>query len=111
MKTRADLQQRADPAANFSKACSWYRNPGQYFEQRAFSGAVGSNDPDNLARLDFKRDIFQRPKTFSLATRVAVPMEQQTETFRDLIAQSVMARFSHHDLVLFRQLFYSNGKF
>jgi hypothetical protein len=37
-------------------------------------------------------------------------MEQQIETFRDLIAQSVMATLPDRDLVLFRQVFYSNGK-
>ena len=49
MESGADLQQRADAAADLGGAGRGMADPGEQLEQRALAGAVGSDDAEDLA--------------------------------------------------------------
>ena len=62
----ADLEQRADPAAQPRLALGRRRDPGEDLEQRALAGAVVADDPEGLAALDLEVDVPQRPELLGL---------------------------------------------
>jgi hypothetical protein len=47
---------------NLQPATHRIRDPGEDFEQSRFAGPVRANDAQNLAFLDFERDVFECPE-------------------------------------------------
>src|SRR5437660_10640015 len=60
MKTRAELEQRADPAADLDAPGGGLNDPGDEPQQRRLPRAVPADEPDSAARLDRERDVAQR---------------------------------------------------
>ena len=56
----AELEQRADPAADLDAARRRLDDPGDQAQQRRLAGAVAADEPDGLARLDRERDVVER---------------------------------------------------
>ena len=66
VKTRADLEQRRHPAAQFDAPCGRLGDPRENLEEGRLARAVAADDSDDLAALDFKRHVAQRPKLLFL---------------------------------------------
>ena len=66
MKPRADLEQRRHPAAQFDAPCGRLGDPRENLEEGRLARAVAADDSDDLAALDFKRHVAQRPKLLFL---------------------------------------------
>ena len=56
----AELEQRADPAADVDASRRRLDDPGDQAQQRRLAGAVAADEPDRLARLDGERHVFER---------------------------------------------------
>src|SRR5436853_5656710 len=70
MKASANVEQAAYFPVQFSAAGGGFDNPGEYFQQRRFPGAVGPDDAHNLSRVDLEIDVLQRPE--NLGDRMSV---------------------------------------
>jgi hypothetical protein len=55
-ESRSNLEQRADPAADFGVAGSWGRYAGEDLEEGALSRSVVPDDPDYFSTRDLKRE-------------------------------------------------------
>ena len=66
MEAGADLEQRADAAAQPRLALGRRRDPGEDLEQRALAGAVVADHPHRLAALHLEADVAQRPELLAL---------------------------------------------
>src|SRR5262249_26022182 len=60
MKSRPDLQERCNEAANTRLSPSGFGDPAQNFQERALAGPIAANDADGFAGLNGKRHIFKR---------------------------------------------------
>ena len=69
----AELEQRADPAADGDAALGRLDDPGDQAQQRRLAGAVPADEPDRLARLDRERDVAQRQDV----ARLGAPAEHE----------------------------------
>ena len=68
MKPRSHFQQRPNIAADFTPSVGRTGNAGKDLQQRALTGSIAPDDPDNFARARGERNIFERPYggTFAL---------------------------------------------
>jgi hypothetical protein len=64
METRSHLKERPNPTKDLCFTLSWWRNPGENFEQRAFASAIPPNYTNNLSGVDIQRHIFEGPNGF-----------------------------------------------
>ena len=62
VKTGADFQQTSDAAVQLNSAGGGFGDSGNDLEQRRLSGAVSTDNTQNLAVFDFKADILQCPQ-------------------------------------------------
>ena len=60
MEAGAELEQRADPAADVDPSRRRLDDPGDQPQQRRLAGAVAADEPDRLPRLDGERHVFER---------------------------------------------------
>ena len=68
---------RIDPLGRF-------RDPAEDLEQGRFAGAVAADEPDDLAPLDFERDVAQGPERRGLRPRVL--RAHPDEPFRGVVS-------------------------
>jgi hypothetical protein len=47
---------------NFCHTARWIGDASKDLEERAFTGPVSTDDPDDFTLLDFERNGFERPK-------------------------------------------------
>src|ERR1043166_1137681 len=69
MKTSADFQEACDTTKNFGTARGWLGDSRKDFQQRAFAGAVATDDADDFAGLHLEGDVFQSPDDVSEGIR------------------------------------------
>ena len=61
MEAGAELEQAADAPARGDLPAGRLDDPGDEPQQRRLAGAVATDEPDGLARLDVHRDAVERP--------------------------------------------------
>ena len=59
MKTRADFQERTDPALHVDSTAGRIGDFRQNLEQRALAGAVAADEANHFARLDLEGDAVE----------------------------------------------------
>ena len=82
METRADFEQRAEPAVEVHLPAGRLGDAGENFQQRALARAVAPDDADNLAPVDVEGNVLQRPVSFPLR-----PAERVAEAVEHLLGQ------------------------
>src|SRR3569833_2763997 len=61
MKARPHFQKRPDPSADLDVTRGWFRYLCQNFQQRALARTISADDAQNVALLNIKGHILQRP--------------------------------------------------
>src|SRR5215471_1327999 len=64
MKSGSYFQQTCNPPLYGNAACCGFGNARQYLQESALARAVPADDAENLAALELKADILERPKFF-----------------------------------------------
>ena len=79
VKTGPHFEQAADAAANDRPAGGRLGNTRHDFQERAFAGAVATNDADHFPRLHVERHVLKGPEFFGTAR---VPREMTKPAHR-----------------------------
>ena len=90
---------------NLGCSARWCCDAGENFQQRAFTGAVQTDDANNLTAFDFKRNVAERPDvSVAVLRRVFETPERSTRRVRDRIAKRLIA-LERADAVLLAKIF------
>ena len=68
MKAGPDFQQTRYAATNADTALCWFRDPAENFQEGGLATAVAPNNAHNIALVNFKIDVAQRPDLFMAVT-------------------------------------------
>src|SRR5271166_2153175 len=95
MEAGAQFDQRRDRAVNVNPSGSWFVNPGDDLQQRAFAGTVPSDQTQHLAAGHIQRHIFDGVEnviTYTMSQELGKQLAQRiralvydTKTLRDIL--------------------------
>ena len=87
MEAGADFQQTRDAAAQQDPPSCRLSDAAQDLEQCTFAGAIATDDAKNLALLDLKAHIFERPEFLDLISLHDLPPANDIRRFAREVAE------------------------
>src|SRR4051812_13860488 len=94
------FQQTAHPSPYASTAMRGLSNPGKNLEESTFPGSVPTYNAENVATLDFKVDIFQRPDVLRFGPRTLKQPKWSLQHVGQHVAQGQIAFAATEPIVL-----------
>src|SRR6266576_3961746 len=100
MKTGPNLEQRADPSANFGSALRRWRDARQNLQECALPGTILANDPKDLPAPHLEGHVAECPEEVGL-----VGPQERWEEFLQALAPARCAREVLLMLLWYKKLF------
>src|SRR6476659_3384639 len=109
MKTGTNFEQASYSAAEMDASTSRLRYPAEEFQQRAFPGAIRSDNPNHIGPRDRERHIVECPNFFFLPILWPEPTQWMTDGAFDRMAKAVLRSALVANKVMFAQIFNRNN--